>query len=61
MKTVINNVELLDANGTSYDNCIENYLKGNSANFTRHENAPLTGLPKFDIPLTDDDLDLELE
>jgi 3-oxoacyl-(acyl-carrier-protein) synthase len=61
MKTIINNVELIDANGTSYSNCIENYLKGNSANFTRHNYAPLNGLPKFDIPLTDDELDSELE
>jgi 3-oxoacyl-(acyl-carrier-protein) synthase len=61
MKTIINNVELLDANGTSYSNCIENYLRGNSINVTRHEHAPLIGLPKFDIPLTDEELDLELD
>ncbi|NBP59204.1 hypothetical protein EBU71_22155, partial [bacterium] len=61
MKTIINSVELLDANGTSFDSCISNFLKGNQANFSRHEKAPLTGLPRYDIPITDEELDVELD
>ena len=61
MKTIINSVELLDANGTSFESCISNYLKGNQANFSVHTKAPLIGVPRYDIPITDEELDEELE
>ncbi len=61
MKTIINAIELLDANGTSYSSCIENFKKGNAANVSYHEEAPLTGTVKFDIPLSDEQLQIELE
>lgn len=62
MKTIINSIEILDANGTSYKDCIDNFKKGNAANVSRHtEPPPVAGLPKFDIPLSNDDLDIELE
>ena len=61
MKTIINSIDLLDANGTTYDECITNYLEGRRSNYTRHENAPLIGLPRYDIPLSNDALETELE
>jgi len=61
MKTIINSIELLDANGTSYNSCIDTFKKGNAANVTQHTDPILIGLPKFDIPLTDDELQTELE
>lgn len=61
MKTIINGLSLLDANGTNWKDCIDNFLKGNAANFTRHENKPIEGLPKFDIPIDDDTLEQRLD
>ena len=61
MKTIINKVELLDANGRNFDECIKNYVKGNQSQFTRHTHNLIKGLPRYDIPLTDEELDIELE
>jgi 3-oxoacyl-(acyl-carrier-protein) synthase len=56
MNAIINSIELLDANGTSYKTCIDNFKKGNQANISYHAEAPIQGIPKFDIPLSDEDL-----
>lgn len=61
MKTIINNIELLDANGTSWKDCVETFKKGNASNFSVQADTPIAGLPKFDVPLTDEELDTELE
>lgn len=61
MKTIINGIDLLDANGTSYNACIENYKRGNAANVTYHNDPTVAGTPKFSIPLTDEELQTEIE
>jgi 3-oxoacyl-(acyl-carrier-protein) synthase len=56
MNLVINAIEVLDANGTSYAECIENYKRGKLPNVLYSKDA----LPKFEIPITDDELQTEL-
>lgn len=61
MKTIINNLEIIDANGVDFHSCITNYLNGNQANYSKHHFNVIKDLPKFDIPLDDETLDKKLE
>ena len=61
MKTIINSVEIVDANGVNWDTCISNYLNKVPPNFSLHDPPPVVNVPKFDVPLTDADLQDLLE
>ena len=61
MTMIVNGIDLLDANGTSYPACVENFKRGNAANVTFHTDGPVAGTPKFSIPLTDEELQSEIE
>lgn len=61
MNLIVNAVDLLDANGTSFKDCLENYKKGNACNVRRYEEPLVTGLPRYDIPLSNEDLQEQLE
>ena len=60
MPIVINSLEILDANGTSLSNCVQNFKKGRQSNHQRYLNDPVADLIKFDVPFTSDELDAEL-
>jgi 3-oxoacyl-[acyl-carrier-protein] synthase II len=61
MNIVVNSLDILDANGTSFEKCLEHYKKGNAHNIRRYEEPLVEGLPRYDIPLSNEDLQLELE
>jgi 3-oxoacyl-(acyl-carrier-protein) synthase len=61
MKTIINAIDMLDANGTSYQSCIENYKRGNAARVAYHTDGLIAGTPKFEIPLSNEELQAEIE
>lgn len=61
MNSVINSIELMDANGTTYSESVDNFRNLRNPNVTNHTESPVTGLPKYDIPITDDELTLRLK
>lgn len=61
MKTIVNAIDMLDANGTSYQSCIENYKRGNAARVAYHTDGLIAGTPKFEIPLSNEELQAEIE
>ncbi len=61
MNIIVNSIDLLDANGIKFSDCLENYKKGNSCNLTRYEDPLVFDLPKYSIPLSNEDLQIELE
>ena len=61
MKTVINSIEIVDANGINWDTCVHNYINKVPPNFLFHDQSPILNVPKFDVPLTDIDLQDLLE
>ncbi len=51
----------MDANGTTWTECVNNFKKGSQSNFQRYLMEPIANLIKFDVPITDEELDLELD
>jgi 3-oxoacyl-(acyl-carrier-protein) synthase len=60
MSIIINSLEILDANGTSLTDSITNFKKGRQANYQRYLMDPITDLVKFDVPMSNDQIDQEL-
>lgn len=56
MTVVINSVEILDANGTSYEDCVYNYINKKSPNVNDYTETPVVDLKKFEIPITNEEI-----
>lgn len=60
MSIIINSLEILDANGTSLTNSITNFKKGSQSNYQQYLIDPVKNLVKYDVPMTDNDIDQQL-
>jgi 3-oxoacyl-(acyl-carrier-protein) synthase len=58
---IINSFEILDANGKNLPECMANFKKGNQANYNSYLMEPINGLVKFEVPITDEELNIELK
>jgi 3-oxoacyl-[acyl-carrier-protein] synthase-1 len=50
--TIINNVEILDANGKSLNECVSNFVNKNSPNIKSYNEPGVKDLLKFEIPMS---------
>jgi 3-oxoacyl-(acyl-carrier-protein) synthase len=56
----VNDIELIDANGHSLDECVKNYLDG-KINISKSDHHLVSGLPVYAIDMPDDQLHSELK
>jgi 3-oxoacyl-(acyl-carrier-protein) synthase len=61
MNIIINAIDIIDANGLNLTDSVANYKKGNAANSSKYPEEQVSGLSKYDVPATNDEIDKELK